>query len=430
MKSRYFWNYFLITVILAAMLLPGARQAWAQSETTQLEGWLTLIWGDAPDGSHAPTEYTLTDKNGQNFRLDVSDEFAGAAQALDRRQVKVEVETAEFSALGSGGKLRVKRLAAAQESALQSNEIGAEITGTQKWLTIMCKFKNITTEPKNYAYFSNMYGDTYPGLNHYWKEVSYNKINITGSTVAGTGWYVLPQNRSYYVYNGYFDFDRATNDCLNKADASVNFNNFVGINLMFNAELNGYAWGGSQYMTRDGATRIWYMTWEPPWGYENLTVMSHEMGHGFGLPHSSGMYGQTYDNAWDVMSNAWYNCSYHATYGCLGQHTISYHKDMLGWIDNKYTVAAGYPQSITIDHLALAATSNYQMAKIPINGSTQFYTVEVRQQSGYDSKLPAKAVVIHLVNTETYNPAKVVDVDKDGDTSDEGAQWLVAEVRT
>jgi hypothetical protein len=78
-------------------------------------------------------------------------------------------------------------------------------------------------------------------------------------------------------------------------------------------------------LTLDGLTKSWYMTWEPPWGCQDICVIEHEMGHGFGLPHSSGAYGQTYDNQWDVMSNTWSNCgcSRDATFGCLGQHTIS-----------------------------------------------------------------------------------------------------------
>jgi M6 family metalloprotease-like protein len=186
---------------------------------------------------------------------------------------------------------------------------------------------------------SGVYDATLPnnGLNHYWQEVSLNNINIDGSGTAGSGWYTLPQPRAYYVdANGdgnlSMEFGRAANDCTAVADADVDFSPYVGINLMFNSDLDGYAWGGGMRMTLDGVSKYWNMTWEPPWGYAQITVMSHEMGHGFGLPHSANQYDEPYENAWDVMSNAWYNCDYHVTYGCLGQHTIAHHKNMLGWI--------------------------------------------------------------------------------------------------
>ena len=73
----------------------------------------------------------------------------------------------------------------------------------------------------------------------------------------------------------------------------VYFPSFVGINLMFNDDLDGFAWGGSFTLLRDGVTRTYRMTWVPPWGYENQGPIAHEMGHGFGLPHSSGPYSAT-----------------------------------------------------------------------------------------------------------------------------------------
>ena len=33
-------------------------------------------------------------------------------------------------------------------------------------------------------------GTSYPGLDHYWRELSYNQMNVTGSEVVG--WYTLP----------------------------------------------------------------------------------------------------------------------------------------------------------------------------------------------------------------------------------------------
>jgi len=48
----------------------------------------------------------------------------------------------------------------------------------------------------------------------------------------------------------------------------------------------------------DGPTQSYGLTWIANWGYADISVVEHEMGHSFGLPHSSGMYGETYDNYW------------------------------------------------------------------------------------------------------------------------------------
>ena len=82
------------------------------------------------------------------------------------------------------------------------------------------------------------------------------------------------------------------------------------------------------------------------------------------------------------MSQDRYNCAAatDATYGCMAQHTISYHKDLLGWIPGPQKMIIPDPVSMTtiiLEDLAAPASTHYQMAVIPIGGSaTHFYTVE------------------------------------------------------
>lgn len=412
----------LLVLLFAVVLQPLAVSASSLTRTG------VFVWRHGDDQQGRPIDRYFLQHGDEEISIDVSDVLltqVGGARAIDGRLVQIEI--AAQAARHDATDVQVIALAPL-ERTVQSRAV----TGVQPWLTIMCMFSDVATEPKDYTYFENMYASTYPGLNHYWQEVSFNKINIDGSGTAGTGWYTLPQPRSYYVDadgdgNLSMEFGRAANDCTAAADADVDFSPYVGINLMFNSDLDGYAWGGGRSMTLDGVSKYWNMTWEPPWGYSQITVMSHEMGHGFGLPHSSGQYGETYDNAWDVMSDAYFNCTYHVTYGCLGQHTIAYHKNMLGWIAPGDRVQVIGARLMRIDHLAMANPNYYHMATIPIASTASFYTVEVRQQTGYDVKLPAKAVIIHHVNPLRDNEAQIIDSDGDEDTSDAGAQWVVGE---
>ena len=318
-----------------------------------------------------------------------------------------------------------------------------DVIGSQPWISIMCKFSDVSTEPENLAFFQGMYADTYPGLNHYWQEQSYGLIDLYGS--GASGWYVLPHPEIYYNPDdtvGGTDLSKLANDCIGVADASVNFAPYAGINMMFNTNFdNGYAWGGYNYFTVDGVYKRWRLTWEPPWGYRNISVIAHETGHGFGLPHSTYYYDgnsdgyddNAYDNYWDVMSYTWGNNLSDPTYGNIGQHTISYHKDDLGWIapGEKFTPSQDSRTTITLERLAQPQTANYKMAQIPIDGSsTHFYTVEARRLVGYDAALPGDAVIIHEVNPYWDQPAHVIDIDGDGDTNDAGTKWVVGETFT
>lgn len=431
---------FPILCILA-LATPGTK---AYGATTS-EGWFTIIWGDGRPGSELKKHaYTLTEASGTSYLLDIQEGLAqpyGGIFELNNTYISVQGIVKQTRGAGNGlPVLEVSALTPLQapQSMMKDSEMAdlPAVSGSKPWVSIMCKFSDISTEPKNLSYFQGMYANSYPGLDHYWRELSYNTVNIAGSNAYG--WFTLPQPESYYNKTGEQDdanLNTLFTDCIGAADPTVDFSSYSGINMMFNSDFDrGLAWGGSRYTTIDDVTKSWSVTWEPPWGYATVAVIAHEMGHGFGLPHSSGMYGYTYDNEWDIMSDSWSNCdnSRDTTYGCLGQHTISYHKDRLGWIpaDQRY-VTAGANITLTIDHLALNPTTNYRMVKIPVSGSTYYYTVEVRKKSGYDVKLPGKGVIIHEVDTtRDERPAQVVDEDGDGTTGDEGAMWIAGETYT
>ena len=121
-------------------------------------------------------------------------------------------------------------------------------------------------------------------------------------------------------------------------------------------------------------------------------------------------------------------------YGCVGVHTIAYHKDFLGWIppDRKYVATPNNIQTITLERLAQPGAEGYLMAQIPIGESpTDFYTVEARLFTGYDDGIPDEAIVIHKVDTTLEDRlAQVVDIDNNGDPNDEGVMWTGGEIFT
>jgi len=413
----------------------------AEGQPWTLSGWFNIVWGDGPEGV-SEALYMLTDDSGQIVPLlldETLSQSVGGVLWLDRKKVSVAgVWATSLSESGAATGLNVTSisLAPSPETGALSDDVSPAVIVSKPWVTIMCKFNDMAVEPKNLAYFTGMYANTKPGLDHYWRELSYDTANVAGSNAYG--WFELPHPEAYYNPTdtlGGADLNLLATDCTGAANASVNFALYQtgGINMMFNSDFdNGYAWGGSKYMNIDGVAQVWSTTWEPPWAYADISVIQHEMGHGFGLPHSSGAYGATYDNAWDVMSKDRYNCAMATdpTYGCIAQHTISYHKDILGWIPagQKFTATLGSSTTITLEQLALPATANYKMAQISIGGSsTHFYTVEARRLTGYDFKLAGEAVIIHEVDTTRSRPAYVIDPDLNGVTSDAGAMWVVGE---
>ena len=94
-------------------------------------------------------------------------------------------------------------------------------------------------------------------------------------------------------------------------------------------------------------------------------------------------------------------------------------------------VGPGTVVTATIDALATPSTANYRMARIPISGSDEYYTVEVRKRFGdYDGALPSNAVIIHHVVPGRPEPSWALDIDQPpanyGDN--EGTMFRVGEL--
>ena len=430
MQSRRRFILLIILAVFTLLLEGGEIQKGQASAYIFQEGIFITIWGD---GNQASTDsqiayYLSTVQNG-NIKLIIPDELLiskGGPITLNRKAVIVQGVWQEM-----GKAMLVEGLTLKTGEATDPDGI----FGPQPWVSILCKFSDVPAEPNDLEYFQNMYSTQYPGLDHYWQQQSYNLANLEGS--GAFGWYVLPHPRSYYLPGGNLDWWTAAAECTAAANADVDFSQYVGINLMFNDLLDCCAWGGGWYACLDGICQTWRTTWEPPWGYQNIGVIAHETGHGFGLPHSLGNCQQGYDNRWDVLSDVWSNGSdpNFPQYGTMGQHTISPHKEMLEWFtpDQIYTSHPGTYNTITLERLALPETDHYREARILINNNPNyFYTLEVRQPTDnpidYDKWLPGFAIIIHEVATNRQEPAIIVDQDGNCNTGDAGAMYTTGEV--
>jgi len=399
-------------------------------EALELSGMVQVIWGDPPPGSGLPSShhYELITERGERWYLDLEQDLverAGGLLALSQSQV---------IASGQVSRTQVPQLRVASIDRTDTETRDRTLTGSQRYIWILMRFSDNSSTPQpNYWFMDQALGDR-PSMDHYWREVSYNNINVVGSVVLG--WFDLPHPRSYYVYEFdpeheglEVDGQRTLDDAIALADPYVDFTDYVGFHMCYNDVLDCCSYGGQSLLTLDGETRYWNVTWLADWGWANQDVIAHETGHSVGWPHSSGPYGDIYDSHWDVMSLACGECNQvDPDYGNLAVNGISYHKDMLGWIHpaHQYT-APTYPvvTSLWLNDLAVVPPAG-RLLMARIHWSTdynQFFTIERRRFTGYDAGLPDQTVVIHMINPFRDNPAWVVDPDMMGDPNDEGARW-------
>jgi M6 family metalloprotease-like protein len=313
--------------------------------------------------------------------------------------------------------------------AAQRAPAAAARTGAQPYITLLIRFADIASVPRDLAYYQGLMGDRYPGVDHWYRETSGGAMTLAGSQVRG--WYTLPHPRAYYEPgDDTFALNEALADAVRAADADVHFPSYAGINLIFADRIYDSYWGMGMRKTvsADGASRSYGVTWLQQ--AINQTLVAHEIGHTLGWMHSSGPYRDTYDSEWDVMSY-WHGIQ-HPIYGWVAPGTIGYHKDVLGWLpaDRVYTAPDGTSKTLRLERLQLPGSSDYLLARIPLaNG--RFYTVETRLKAGYDHGLPGEGVLIHLVDEARGDRvAQVVDGDRNGNPNDAGAVWLPGETFT
>ncbi|MCL4256660.1 MAG: hypothetical protein KJ043_23080, partial [Anaerolineae bacterium] len=292
-------------------------------------------------------------------------------------------------------------------------------------------------QPRSPAQYAELFNPTYGSPNHFWTTISYNTINLNGSTTVSE-WRMLPHTQSYYTSP--LDLGELLQDCATLFDDVVNFNGVVGINVMLNDSLGCCAWGGGGFISTNEGFKFPSATWNPPWA-QNAETLTHEIGHALGLPHSSGPWDNPptelsiYVSQWDVMSNGG-QCGFsYASWGCVPAGTIAYYLTLNNWLpaSRQLEIPVGSQATFTMRRLYTDVGSGYVLAKVPINdSSTEFYTVEVRDiTSIYDVSVPATAVLIHYVDLsiqENTGPALVVDANDGNDNvNDAGAQWQAGE---
>jgi hypothetical protein len=172
------------------------QRAPGQRAPELLLGRLEMVWGDSgPDAPQAATRLrvTVVDDAGRRHGLDPDQALRAAddLHALFGKRVAV-------ARVASGAGSRVDAIVPIGDLvATKAAEFPTKIAGATRWITLMCRFPDIAGASRDLAYFQSIYGTAPTQLGHYWDEVSYGKISLTGSSAHD--WKTLPQPRSVYV---------------------------------------------------------------------------------------------------------------------------------------------------------------------------------------------------------------------------------------
>lgn len=300
------------------------------------------------------------------------------------------------------------------------------LMGNLPWVTLLCKFRDDPSEPTTVSFVQDMFGDGVGQINHWFRQVSYERMNINGSLVLG--WYTLPGTRSDYIRGNSSDDDvddeRMTRECMHAADDDVDFANFFGVNTFFNSGFNPFAvgFGKPRQVSLDNAGAMATTAISSP-AWTEQTAVLHEMALGMGLPraNNSDRDATSFDNPWTNMSDGRGHAVEDLRYGFLAKHLNAFEKYSLGWLRSSEvtelrldSVVPGGLQIRLTPMSSTTVTAESRRAVIlrdPRYGQNVFYTIEARDNTGvgyYDDLLPATAVIVHQVDLSRDEPAWIL----------------------
>ena len=299
--------------------------------------------------------------------------------------------------------------------------------GVAKILTLLIDFPD-HSGTQNATYFSNLIsGGSQGSLNHYYNEVSYGILNLSG-TVAPGGWLRSANNLTWWgddtVANSQIDdangpIYNLVREALTLANPNVDYSKYdtdhdgtidsneVSLCVIHagngqesshneydvwshrwgvgggNLILDGVNWGGHGY---------WMVAENSPLG-----TFAHEFGHDLGLPD---LYDTDYTSdgvgVWCLMGAGSWNGN---PAGSSPAHLSAWCKIKLGWVTP--TIIS---PSATVQLVNVPQVENYSTAfKLSYSG-TEYFLVENREKTGYDTSLPGKGILIwHIDDSKSSN---------------------------
>jgi len=324
--------------------------------------------------------------------------------------------------------------AANLSGAPASAPLYATLNGTEEVVVLPIRFTDTAPDAAHTpAHYNSLLFDSAPGANsmtNYFKEVSYGNTTVTGTTLD---WLSSTHTLAYYGtdYNGEIDSGETgttpiyelAREAVQLADPFINFADYDNDGDGYVDHVIIIHAGAGQESPPTTSTNIWShkgSIYPPPgelvdgvrvFEYTMLAESSplgtfaHEFTHDLGAPD---LYDYGHDGnpveRWCLMSAGSWNGS---PAGSTPSHISGYLKydldadpsnGILGWVT---PVPVASDQTITVNQTETTATNS--LYKIDIANTNQYFLIENRQQTGYDSYLPEAGLIFWHIDKDMPN---------------------------
>ncbi len=296
---------------------------------------------------------------------------------------------------------------------------GQAPSGNFKALALLVQFTDNSSQVSASSFDTLIFDSAGDSVRNYYSQVSYGTLTlVTVNLPSSLEWYTAPRTYSYYTNNNYGlgfyprNAQKLVEDTVDLADPYVDFSQYDNdsdgyVDALFvihagpGAEFTGspndiwsHAWAITPRL-KDGVY-IYNYSMEPEYMLtpedQTIGVFAHELGHVFGLPD---LYDYGYDSAgigdWSLMASGSWN--YDGIYGHWGNspaHPDAWSRYQLGFTSP--TVISTNTTGVNIPAVETSPSVYYVWNNGTANN--EYFLVENRQQTGYDTYLPGNGLLI------------------------------------
>ncbi len=267
------------------------------------------------------------------------------------------------------------------------------------WAILLCRFSDAPDEPRPQQFYADFFTrNGTGGMCDYWRTVTMGAVDISGSQVFG--W--MPMTRTEAQGRALtFPRDRGIlyqwgRDAAQAA--GIDLSRFRNVLVLQNRSIDHGA-SGTNVLIQHGNPAVC-----------EFAFIAHEMGHGFGLPHSLALPNFVYGDHWDLMSwqtsAFWFNASFQGAQGlATGGLNARNLRVMGGLPDWRVWRPAGPDFSTAVALSPLnqppVGAGGFLAAQMPpVAGRDSTFSVEFRQRGGWDRAITQHTVLVHEIKAD------------------------------
>lgn len=249
-----------------------------------------------------------------------------------------------------------------------ADRVSPQVSGTTQVLVILIKYADTTTEPYAQATVASTVFSGTSSVANYFREASYGRHMLAGT--------VTPWLTASFAKPTTCDYSRVSTEALRLAgNAGYNTSSYQKYVYVF-PTLPGCGWAGL-----GGGANAWINQ------SASLLVIGHELGHTFGLGHSSSLRCTSAGVTTSVdgtCTRSEYGDGYAIMGNSRGHHFVAPHKVQLGYLaSSEYRVHGAGTATYTLAPYETPGGTTYAI-KIPAS-PTRTYWLEWRQPVGFDA---------------------------------------------